>query len=277
MLLTSKPEAKEAIVQFLSKGAMDSVMLQGAIQKEKKITKQGFYKALRELIQDEVVTKNKQAVYLSSLWLQKLKQFANTVEEKYLSQTSREVLSMQEGDVMTFRFKSILDLDLLWVHYFYMVTKQLDLPVLFYNPHEFWSLFRSDIQSQLYEYIRANKKKVYMVVGGTSSLDKETTLPNKKYGLDIAYEAGLSLARNTALTVIGDYVFHTVVDHNIANAIDELYQKHHRWEPIVQDELQSIISRMKRSKVVIERNAKRAEMLRKKLMKHFVFYKTKGK
>ena len=53
----------------------------------------------------------------------------------------------------------------------------------------------------------------------------------------------------------------------------EIYKKYTRWEPAVQTELEGIISNMKRSKVVIERNKKKAEQLRKKLMNYFVFYK----
>jgi len=274
MLLSSKQNIKEIIITLLSQGSLDSLDLLEKAKGRISLTKQGFYKSLRELIAEEVVTKNKQQVFLSTIWLNKLRGFIDNVESNYLSHTSKELLSLQEGDTMTFKFKSILDLDLMWVHYFYMVSKQLDVPILFFNPHEFWSLFRSDIQNQLYAWIQAHNKKVYMVVGDNTPLDISTTSKNKKFGLEIAYERQPSLLSNVALTVIEDYIFYTIIDKNTTNAIDAIYKKYKAWEPAVQEELEIIIGNMKRSKVVIERNKKKAESLRKKLMKYFTFYKT---
>jgi hypothetical protein len=72
-------------------------------------------------------------------------------------------------------------------------------------------------------------------------------------------------------TVFGDYVVSTVLDTNTVRAIDSVYKKYAKWEPAVEEELKEIIGRMRRSKVVIERNKKKADLLRKRLMKYFVF------
>ncbi len=273
MLLSSKPKVNEMIVSILSEGPIDSLVLLERVQKKMPVTKQAFYKALRELLVEEVVTKNKQTIILSGIWLNKLKGFVDGVESNYLAESSKRFLSLAEGDTMIFRFKSILDLDLLWVHYFYMLAKNIDAPVLFYNPHEFWSLFRSDIQKQLYIWIQSNKKKVYQVIGGNTPLDTSTTNLNKKYGLEMAYENVASLPKHTSITVIEDYVFYTVLDKSTALEIDQLYKKYTTWKPEVEAELQAIIARIKKSKVIIERNHKKAEKFRKKLMNHFIFYK----
>lgn len=273
MLLTGKSKINEVIVGLLANGPVDSLELLEQTKNKTKVSKQGFYKALRELLAEEVVTKNKQLVLLSTVWVNKLQHFINDVNEHYTAQASEQLLSLSEGDSMTFKFKSILDLDILWMHYFYILAKKIDAPVLFYSYHEFWSLFRSDMQNQMYSWIQANQKKTYYVVGSNSSLDIQTTAQHKKYGLEFAYETKPSLPSNAGLTVIGDYVFNTVIDSNTTNAIDNLYKKYEKWEPAVQTELEEIISHMKRSKVVIERNKKKAEQLRKKLMNYFVFYK----
>ena len=153
-----------------------------------------------------------------------------------------------------------------------MVAKQVDAPILFNSHHEFWSLFRSDMQYQMYEWIRANNKKTYYVVGSSTPMDIQTTKPHKQYGLEIAYEEKPTTNPNTGLTIIGDYIFNTILDNTTTYAIDGLYKKYPKWESSVETDLQEIISRMRRSKVVIERNKKKAELLRKKLMKYFVFY-----
>ena len=271
MLLTSKPETKELIVQLLSKKATDSLELQKQVQEKKKVTKQGFYKALRELLDEEVVVKNKQLVALSNLWLNKLQQFVLDVDENY--KNSSEFINLKEGETITYHFKTLESLDLFWMHQFFLIAKQFkNEPIVFYNPHEFWSLFRNQEQSLLYSWIKDNKRRTYFVIGGSTSLDKETTKYIFPYGFDIFYEANTGLKKNYYFAVIGDYVITTILDMNTANAIDMLYKNHASWTVSTQKDLSDILSRLKRSKVTVECNKKKAEILRKKLMKYFVFY-----
>lgn len=271
MLLSSKSKINEVIVSLLSKGPVESLVLLEGTQKELSVSKQGFYKALRELLRDEVVTKHNQTVLLNTIWINRLESFVGDVQKHYLAKVSEQILSLSEGDTMTFKFKSILELDILWMHYFYMIAKQVDEPILFNTHHEFWSLFRQDLQSQMYEWIMQNNKKTYYVIGSNTALDRETTKSHKQYGIELAYEDKPSTSLNTGYTVIGEYIFSTVLDNTTAHAIDGLYKKYTTWEPAVEEELKEIISRMRRSKVVIERNKKKAEILRKKLMKYFMF------
>ena len=272
MLLSSKPKINELIVVFLGDGPLSSLLLLEKIQQKMDITKQAFYKALRELLAEEVVTKNKQIVYLSGIWLNKLKKFSGSIEEKYLARSSEQFLSLNDGDTMTFKFKSLLDLDVLWVHYFYMLSKNIDAPILFYNPHEFWSLFRSDIQNQLYLWIKEHSKKVFHVIGNNTPLDISTTSVNKKYGLEIAYEQKPTLPLHMSITVIEDYIFYTILDKQTVSLIDDIYRKYKIWNPSVENELSAIFSKIKKSKVVITRNRKKAEFFRKKFMNYFIFY-----
>lgn len=272
MLLSTKPDIKETIISLLAKGSIDSIELQKEIMFKRKITKQGFYKALRELVQDEVVVKNKQLVALSNLWVNKLQSFITQVDEQY--KQSSEFIALQEGENITYHFKTLESLDLFWMHQFFLIAKQFPKePTLFYNSHEFWSLFRNKEQILLYSWIRGQKRKTYFVIGGTSTLDKETTSHISSYGLDIYYEENTGLKKNYYFTVIGEYIIATILDMNTTNAINALYKKYSKWTEETQNELTYILSRLKRSKVIIERNKKKSEQLRKKLMKYFVFYK----
>jgi hypothetical protein len=132
---------------------------------------------------------------------------------------------------------------------------------------------RSDIENSFYEWVKTSGKKTYCVIGHTTSLDKTTSkYLYSEYGIELAFEK-VSMDQHVYPTVFGDYIVSTILDTNTVKAIDEVYKKYTTWEPQIQSDLEEIISRMKRSKVVIERNKKKAEQLRKKLMKYFVFYK----
>lgn len=271
MLLSTKPDIKETIISLLAKGSIDSTELQKEISIQKKVTKQGFYKALRELVTEEVVVKNKQLVALNNFWVNKMQAFTASIDQQYQAEDS--FLSLEEGESLVYHFKSLASLDVLWMHYFYIIAKkEVAEPFLFYNSHEFWSLFRHTEEAAMYEWVGKSGRKSYGVIGGNTELDRSTTAYVKTYGFEMAYEETMSLPKNYFTSVIGDYILDTILDMNTANAIDKLYQKHTVWNEEVAKELGEILSNLKRSKVVIYRNKKKAEQLRKKLMKYFVFY-----
>lgn len=272
MLLSSKPDTKEIIISLLSKGPIDSIELQKEVEGRKTITKQGFYKALRELVAEEVVVKNKQIVALSNLWINKLQSFVTAVDEEY--KQSSEFIDLQEGETITYHFKTLESLDLFWMHQFFLIAKNFSTePVIFYNPHEFWSLFRHQEQSLLYQWLQENKREVYFVIGGETSLDKETTSYIKDFGIHVHHTKDTGLKKNYFSTVTGEYCIETVLDMNTTNNINALYVDHPSWSTKTEQDLGMVLQNLKRSKVVIERNKEKAERLRKKLMRYFVFYK----
>lgn len=274
MLLSAQPNIEEQIVDLLADGPHDSLVLLEKMQKKNPITKQGFYRALRVLLKEEIVTKNKQLVLLNPLWAGRIQKFVDRIHTISTPKEYENLFRLQDGDTMVFRFKSIIDLYILWNHYFFIFCQKTEGPVVFFNSHNFWALIRSDIENEMYAWIKSNHKKAYSVIGHTTPLDRTTSDYIKKdYGIELAYENTPSIRETVFPAVFGDYIMSTILDINTVRAIGDLYKKHQKWEPIVQKELQDIISQIKRSKVVIERNKKKAEKIRKKLMGYFVFYK----
>lgn len=272
MLLDSTPTIKEHIITTLSTGAMDSVILQERISRENSITKQGFYKALRELVASEVVVKNKQLVLLNNVWVNKLNDFLGTIDTNYQRNAENTFLGLEEGESLVYHFKTIPSLDALWMHNFFLVAKkESEEPIIFYNSHEFWSLFRFAEESFMYKWIKDNKRENYLVMGSNTDMDRSTTQYIKDMGLNVAYEETPSFNKNYFTTVIGDYILDTILDMNTANAIDKLYKSNAVWNEGVAKELEGILCRLKRSKVVISKNKKKAEQIKKKLTKYFIF------
>lgn len=277
MIFSKKPSISEKILELLADGPINSLELLNKLQDKEKVTKQGFYRALRELLSSEVVTKNKQLVLLSPVWINKASHFIERLQNTTAKQGTETLLHLTEGDTMVFRFKSITDLYLLWTHYFFIFCKETEGPIVFFNNHNFWALFRSDIENEMYAWIKNNNKTAYSVIGNNSPLDRSTSDYIKKdYGIEIAYEQSPSFKETSHPVIFGDYIMSTVLDNTTVSSIDDLYKKHNEWTPQVQKELEDIISKMQRSKVTIERNKKKAEQLRKKLLKYFIFYKPKS-
>jgi len=274
MLLGIKPKIEEVIIDTLADGSHDSLVLLQKVQQKTNATKQGFYRALRVLLNNEIITKNKQFVLLNPLWANRIEKFVERINTISTPKESETLLHLNEGDTMVFRFKSIIDLYLLWNHYFFIFCQKTEGSVLFFNTHNFWTLIRSDIENEMYAWIKNNNKKAYCVIGHDTPLDRTTSDYIKKdYGIELAYENNPSIRETVFPAVFGDYIMSTILDPVTVAAINELYKKYEKLEPSVQDELENIITNMKRSKVTIEKNKKKAEKIRKKLMNYFTFYK----
>lgn len=273
MLLGYKKEIADEIVALLSEGSLTTLELQAKIKSSKKITKQGFYKALQELITNEIVIKNKQIILLNSTWINKLQLFISKINENYSTELSNTLINLSEGESLVYYFTSLVSLDTFWKHYFLIIARNGNYEnIVFYNPHEFWSLFVFESENFMYEWISINKKIAYEIIGNNTQLDRVTTQHIKKYGINIAYEPKPSYKNNVFPAVIGDYIIETVLDKKTANAIDNIYRENNMWNAKLDTQLNLILKNISRSKVVISRNSKRANSIRTKLLKkYFIF------
>lgn len=276
MLFGQKMDLKELIISHLSQKSMTSLDLFKLITLERRVTKQGFYKSLRELVAEEIVIKNKLTLLISPVWLSHLRKLIESSQTLTASKLSQEIISLQDGDSITFRFKSMLELLILWAHYFYVFCKSTQGPIVFFNTHNFWLLFRSDIESEVYIWAQEQGRQIYNVTGYNTQLDKYIAQSVKKtYGIESASDLNTKFKEYVLPAVFGDYVISTILEPEIVQRIHNIFLQYTRPSPTVELEIQTIVQEMKKSKIVIERNSKKAEKLRKKLMNQFIFYKSK--
>jgi hypothetical protein len=273
MLLVSKNKISEIIVASLAKGSLNTLDLYREVSNQKVVSKQNFYKALRGLIKEEVIAKNKLSVVLNNLWVNRLHEFVGTIDTNYQSQTHETILRLLDGESLVYHFKSLTNLDVLWKHYFFIVAKiNPSEDIVFYNPHEFWSLFRFETENFMYRWILENKRTTYEIVGNNTALDKSTTAYIKNFGIQIMYESTPSLKKNVFPVIIGDYIVETILDMDTVNAINILYQTHTEWSDSLSKELNIILGNVKRAKIIISKNRRRAQKIHKKLVrKYFIF------
>lgn len=268
MLLSRNKDISETIISLLAAGPMESMALQTKVQESKAVTKQAFYKSLRALIADEIILKNKRMVLLNNAWVNKLHGFIETIDQNY--RTSASLPLLKEGESLVYHFRSIASLDALWMHYFYLIAKQeKEADIVMYNPHEFWSLVRFEEEQEMYKWLQDNKRISYTIIGNNSELDKNTTAYIKKFGIEMMYEEKPSFKETYYYAVIGNYVLTTVLDQATTRSIHALYAKYSSWSKEASDEIQLIISKLKKSKVIIEKNKKKAEKLHRMLVKKY--------
>lgn len=275
MLFTEKNNIADQIISALGQGPSSTLNLLRQIENTTHITKQGFYKSLRQLIQQEIVVKNKQVVLLNPVWVSKLVSYTQGISSSITIQGKQELLELSEGDSMIFRFKSINDLFLLWSYYFYIFCKEDQGPIIFFNSHNFWHLLRSDIEHEIYRWIKVHNRKAYSVIGYKTELDKSSTaFLAHDYGIEIAYEDEPSFRTNEYPIVFGDYILTTYLDDVVAKQIHEVYNLYTQPTQETVAAVQKALMSKNRSRVMIERNKNKAEKIRTKLLNYFIFYKT---
>lgn len=276
MIFTKYALISDLIIKSLAHGPLDTLELLEKLKNERYITKQGFYKSLRTLTQKEVLIKNKQVLTLSPVWLGEIEKFLTKVQKHRKTEISNILMRLQDGDSMVFRLKSTTDLYLLWSHYFKIFCKHTDGPIVFFNSHNFWPLLRKDIEKEVYGWVKAQRRKAYSVIGNNTKLDRTSSQFLKKdYNIKISFEEKPSLKETVFPVVFGDYIISSVLKKHIVQEINKLFLRYEVWGPQAEKELQEIMMHDENSKLVIEKNTKKAEKIRKKILNHFMFYKSK--
>lgn len=269
---------EQHLISLLQKGPLSSADLLFAVRKKRSgTTKQGMYAALRKLIKAEIVVKHKAQVSLNVTWLTKLDSFASLASHFYSSDArSGNFLDLADGDRISYEFKSANATDAFWIHVLLLLVEAYPKAnFLAYNPHCWFFLVRPESERTLRDVIMRKKSQYLVMVGGKRPLDrairKEFDGKGSQYSMR---EKSLFKKNNYYLNVIGEYVIEVTIDTAQANAIDRLYNSAKSFTPDIEDELRDIITSKGRTRLIVSRDKKKAEKLRRMLAKPFYIRKS---
>lgn len=222
---------------------------------------QGIYKALRELIAEDIVVKQKKSYAINSVWRGKI---ANLVSE-------RTRLTLSAGEQTIYRFRKLDHLDAFWKHTLADIeseTKQF--PVFHFTPHQFWSFVPGRTQSEFEYYQTLNKEKVhaYTIVGGETMLDKDVKKILASLFHQVHLDATVSFNRRDHISAIGPYVVITRISKTLAEKTDELYEKITE-ESLLKENLAGLFKNPGSIIMIVEHNESKAKKLRKMMAKNF--------
>ena len=263
MLFTSKETVEDIIIRLLSKGKTTPTKLHEAIvQDGEKVTVQAVYKALRYLIKSSVVVKSGRFVEISQEWVNKVSSTFNT-------QTTLPQLA--DGEAAVYNYKSLVNLDAYWKHLMSALDDKFGAyPVFLYSPYHIWYHIseRTESESDYFTGFAKAKHHAFFVIGNETPLDQNFKKKFQDNYLQIDTWQKSSLKESSYLTIIDDYIIDTILSKKTTEAIRKYYSSS---LPVEQAgiELNKVLSAPSKSKIKIERNAKKARMLRNKLFKNF--------
>lgn len=273
MLMSQKRNIAEEIVNALSLGSLTTSQLQSSLSKSLVFTRQGFYKALRELLTEGVVVKNKRSVSLNNAWISKIHEFIQNIDHNYESQALELFINLKEGESLIYKFKDMESMDNFWMHYFFLLVKQTEGLVLMFVQHEWFSVMRPAEEAFVYKWLEDIKRESYLVVGHDTVLDRQSTAYIKNNSIEISYEEQSSFKSSVYVSIMGDYLLYTIISSEDAALIDKIYNKYKVVDSAMAGELTEVVNNLSKAKIIISKNKIKAEKYRKKLLNYFIFYK----
>ncbi len=262
MLLGKKKTIYDHIIEALLQKSMS---VKALLQELKSVgidfTVQGIYKALRELIADDVVVKEKKTYSISNVWKNKL---SEKIAQTY-------TFKLQPKEKIIYQFTNIEHTDAFWKHIFQDIQSEVrDFPIFHYMPHQYWILIESRKESEYEYYKRYDREKIYdfNIIGGNTTFDTmfRKEISTEYNQIDLNPRADFN--RRDHISVIGPYIIVTKVSLKFAREVDALYTNCFDIKEL-KEKIESYFKKSGTLTIHVEHNKERADILRRKMSKNF--------
>ncbi len=267
------PDLRQRILDILAQGPIEGPDLLARVSKELPMTKQGLYKALRELLRDEIILKEGRLFSFSKTWLTRLNDFKEKSEQN-LGLRLPFPETMAKGRKVI-HFNSAEALDIYWSHMFLTLSEQYPgKSLFFFNHHSFYSLERPDAERYLIETISKKKYKLMVTFGKRTAINQQFKKEVERESIQIAIDENIIVPKTDHLSIFGDYFITTRYDAVMMERINKLFSRAVSYQSIDKKELHSILSAARGLKIIISKDARKAEIWKKRLAKNFVIKKS---
>jgi hypothetical protein len=233
------------------------------------MTLQGFYKVLRQLLRDRVIVKNNGTLSLYSAWVQNLVKFTERAQQTYLSnETTKATILLEEGEHKTYDFDRVTEMDTFWDHalltvgYYYQDHEHKDKNAYSKNFYSWIQVLRTSGSVELAHSYTQTKMDWYMASGSHTLLNRVVPQLHTAENFHFKYGEGKD---NFHVTVLGDFIFETEVPTYIFREIKNMFESVKSLTDFNAKEMQEWILQPAKTKLVVTRDAKRAEVLREEI------------
>ena len=256
MILGAKMTLTDQVLACILKGNSTATDIQSGLKTENKpATIQGIYKALRELISENVILKHGKNYFINNKWRGDV--------EKLITQRSRFIL--HSGEEVKYKFKKIESTDVFWKNIFNDIGDEIGkFPVFHFNPHQFWILIKERRQSELDYYNNLDKKNIfdYTLIGGETEFDNNAKklLTSKYHQLHV--DDKTSFNSRDHISVFKDYIIITRLPNSFVVAIDGLYKKCKTEEELIIG-LEKVFEKSGNIVMIIKNSPEKAKKFRK--------------
>lgn len=264
---------QEELLRILSQGAIDGADLLAKVSLKTTTTKQGLYKALRNLLQNEIAIKEGRYYSLNKVWLTRFRDFIEEGENNLGISLPFQNSSINARKVITFRDAEALDI--YWGHLYLSLRNIFKGSIFFfYNRHN-WSIHeRSHSENYLYQSSIKEGNKVMITLGVNTLIAQKFKKDFAKNNIQITIDEKFLIPKTDHICIIEDYFILTRYDKKTVALIDSLFNKAISFGETETRELHRILLSCKKPKIIITKNIKKANTWRRRLAKNFVIKKS---
>ncbi|MDP2630599.1 MAG: hypothetical protein Q8P56_04280 [Candidatus Uhrbacteria bacterium] len=279
MLFSKSQTVKDRVVEALGSGPIRITVLIEYLSKHgEPVSKQGIYGALRELARDEVVVVYKKQVSLNHAWLMRLADFSGIAHQRYFEheKPTSHFKDLKPNQRTRLTFKNLSLLDAFWGHVLYTLIENNPThePLLMYNPHWWFAYSRNPSEIAILDFCKRQNTPLLETIGHNTPIDRSTA----KFmdGVHAQYHVRtkpLFKKDNYYINVLGEFIIDVWIDKDLHAVIEKLYHEETHVTKEWIDRLEALNTIKGKSMLVVSRNPKRANELRKKLLRPFTIPK----
>lgn len=282
MLAAVRETLDDHVVRALAeKPGQTATGLFGHVEKDlkKKPTPQGWYKALRRLLAEEVLIKDGKKYSLNARWVLGIVKYAQKAEKTHLGETDVKLVRLpQPGKRITFHFKNLLAMDAFWGHVLVYIASRTKKPsVLYaYNPHFWFYLAHEQSERQYNQGMRRYGVKTHMIIGSDSFLDRwSTQFFDKQFFKYWLHPVSMYATDTNSYNYLGGYFIEVKISPKTAREVDGLFKNIKDLGQISPLNLISIFQTESACSLNISRSKTKGEALKRRVERYIKKAKSK--
>jgi len=277
MLFTENQTIKELIVQELScspHSTLEELIKNISPKLKQKITLQGWYKALKGLITQGIIIKEKKKYILNTSWVVDALQWSYYLKNVYIDKEKEKVIALpqKEKEKMVYKFPDLLAMNSFWAHLLvYIGSRKPKDPIIYaYNPHFWFYLAQSAVERQYNRGLEAYGVKVWIIIGSNSFLDKWNSQFFEKTSIEYYFAQKPFYSDGTKyINYFDDYLIEIKLKKEMAKKIDQLFKKTTSLSDISQLELIGLFQEKSPCIVTITKDKQKGEIFKRKIKRYF--------
>ncbi|MBU2637843.1 MAG: hypothetical protein KJ955_02625 [Nanoarchaeota archaeon] len=274
--LEKHASVKDYIISILTTDwPLTAKKLHSAIKKRygKNVTYQAVYKAVKELLNENVLRQNNEGYEISDDWVKKLHNFTEIVSSNYFTKQKTTAIeglkhARKEGDINVLTFETYFDTE----KYLYYLQKHSiftskNKVICMHHCHEWAPLFY--LRAEYNKAMAAKKQgiKIYRLCRGDTEMDKWAAAFYRKNGYNI--KTGVGCADICELIVVGSTVIQIYLPSELRQKLSAIAKNKDIGEIDLKKLVEDVFDRKTSIEVVISNNEKIAEQIRKRTMAYF--------
>ena len=270
--------AKDLIIDILSfEWPLTLSQIHNKLNKEYHcgITCQAVYKAITELVNESVISKQDKTYQINLGWVEKIKEFSSHIEKNYRGGNKVPLVDgvlkiKTENNITILTFNSLIELDKMWINTKKEYYKK-DLPkgdiTLWEGNHCWWLLVYPELEYSEIELMKHKGVNHYMINHGSAPLDKWARGFYGHAGVKFKISKEPSYSD---IAVLGDTIMQVSLPSNLREDIEEIYKKCGNNSSVdIPSFIKSILNKKTSINLILSKNKEIAEQLKKKAKNEF--------